>query len=310
MKPFFTLLALFLLPLSLHAATDSMTPEELAAYSNRIAEAAAILKSIKPVTGKVNLPGGKAEVAVPAGIAYLDPKDTAKVLEDLWGNPKGAAEGTLGMLFPTNVSLFDSESWAIIMSYEEDGHVKDDDAAKIDYADLLKKMQGEVKQNNEARRKAGYSEVTLVGWAEQPRYDQAAHKMYWAKQLRFEGSDEDTLNYNIRVLGRRGVLVLNAVASMNQLGLIRDVTPSVLAATAFKPGETYADFDAKKDKLAPYGVAALVAGGVAVAAKAGIFKFLIAGIIAMKKFIIIGLIAVGGVIAAILGKKKNNTPSA
>jgi hypothetical protein len=39
------------------------------------------------------------------------------------------------------------------------------------------------------------------------------------------GSEGDhTLNYNIRILGRRGVLVLNAVSGMKQLDAIRAQT--------------------------------------------------------------------------------------
>ena len=66
---------------------------------------------------------------------------------------------------------------------------------------------------NEEREKQGFERVTLIGWAEPPSYDAAAHKLYWAKELAFADNPDHTLNYNIRVLGRRGVLVLNAYAS-------------------------------------------------------------------------------------------------
>jgi uncharacterized membrane-anchored protein len=61
----------------------------------------------------------------------------------------------------------------------------------------------------------------------------------------------------------------------------------------FKEGSRYADFDPKVDKVAKYGIAALVAGGVlAGAAKLGAFKLLWVGLLAAKKFIILGVIAV------------------
>ncbi len=44
------------------------------------------------------------------------------------------------------------------------------------------------------------------------------------------------------------------------------------------------------DKVATYGIAALVLGGIA--AKVGFFKLLWVGILALKKFIIIGVVAV------------------
>jgi uncharacterized membrane-anchored protein len=37
--------------------------------------------------------------------------------------------------------------------------------------------------------------------------------MYWAKEINFGGDSENTLNYNIRVLGRKGVLLLNFIAA-------------------------------------------------------------------------------------------------
>src|SRR5436305_542860 len=78
-----------------------------------------------------------------------------------------------------------SAAWAVVITYDEDGYVKDDDAAKIDYGDLLKKMQQGIRDENDERKRAGYPAVELVGWAEPPRYDSASHKLYWAKSLRF-----------------------------------------------------------------------------------------------------------------------------
>jgi uncharacterized membrane-anchored protein len=59
----------------------------------------------------------------------------------------------------------------------------------------------------------------------------------------------------------------------------------------FQDGHRYADFTEKTDKVATYGLAALVAGGVG--AKAGLFKGIWLGILAFKKFAIIGVIALG-----------------
>src|SRR4029450_9273352 len=117
------------------------------------------------------------------------------------------------------------------------------------------------------RSKMGYPETQLVGWATPPRYDKATHKMYWAKELKFADSEENTLNYNIRILGRYGVLVLNAVAGMRQFNQIETNTPDLVKMVEFNQGNRYADFNSDTDKVAAYGLAALVAGGLA--AKAG-----------------------------------------
>ena len=84
----------------------------------------------------------------------------------------------------------------------------DSDAAEIDYDDMLKDMQAGTADNNEARKQAGYDAVQLIGWAEKPHYDTATKKLYWAKELSFEGSAAHgtSFNYDVRVLGREGVL--------------------------------------------------------------------------------------------------------
>ena len=118
-------------------------------------------------------------------------------------------------------------------------------------------------------------------------------------------SAQHTLNYNIRVLGRRGVLVLNAVAGMDQLAMIRQQTPAILAATDFDAGNTYADFNSGTDKVAAYGLAALVAGGVA--AKTGVFAKLIALVIAGKKVILAGIAALALAARKLFSRDKSNT---
>jgi uncharacterized membrane-anchored protein len=181
----------------------------------------------------------------------------------------------------------------VTIDYSEDGYVKDGDASKINYDDLLVKMQKGIAENNQARQAHGYPAITLVGWAAPPHYDAATHKLYWAKQLKFGDEPKDTLNYSIRMLGRKGVLELNAVASIDQLAEIDQQTPQILGMVDFKEGSRYSDFDPKVDKVAKYGLATLVAGGaLAAAAKLGLLKGLWVFILAAKKFIIIGFIAV------------------
>jgi uncharacterized membrane-anchored protein len=81
-------------------------------------------------TGHVTVRGGLATLALPADFRYLDPQETDIVLR-AWGNPP--ANETLGMLVPAGVRVLAPEGWDVIISFSEDGYVKDDDAAKIDY---------------------------------------------------------------------------------------------------------------------------------------------------------------------------------
>ncbi|WP_017906717.1 DUF2167 domain-containing protein [Pseudomonas asplenii] len=257
------------------------------------------LATLKQQHGTITLPGGIAALQLNNEFYYLSPDDTERLLTEAWGNPPG--HKTLGMIIPTAVSPLADNGWGVIISYKNDGHISDDDAAKIDYAELLKQMQAEDEEDNKERRKQGYAGLQLLGWAEPPSYDQATHKMYWARELKADDADQTTLNYSIRVLGREGVLELNAVAAMADLQTIKQETPKILAFTNFTDGNRYADYDAKTDKLAPYGLAALVAGGIA--AKAGLFAKIGVALLAFKKFIILGLVAIAGFLGKLFKRK-------
>ena len=211
------------------------------------------------------------------------------------------------MIVPANLSPLSAEGWGVVITYQKDGHVKDDDAQKINYNDLLKDMQEGEKEDNDMRQKQGYPTLNLVGWAEPPSYDNQTHKLYWAKNIKFGTDPENTLNYNVRVLGREGVLVLNAVASMHQLADIKQQMQTVNNFSNFTAGNGYNDFNSSTDKVAEYGIAALIAGGVA--AKVGLFGKLLALLLAFKKIVLVAVAAVGGFIVNLFkGKKKAEAP--
>lgn len=272
-------------------------------HPKTLAEAEKLIKALKYQQGEISLEGGLAKLNVPSQFKYLNPDDTRIVLESLWGNPP--AKKSLGMLLPSDRSPLSPDRWGVVISYAGDGYVKDDDAGKIKYDELLKKMQSAVQDNNKKRTQQGYPAIQLVGWATPPRYDASTHKLYWAKELKFDGESANTLNYDIRILGRRGVLVLSAVAAIDQLGEIEGETPQILGMVNFTDGNRYADFDPKIDKVATYGIAALVAGGVA--AKLGLFKVLWVLVLAAKKFIVVGFLAVAAWFRRIFRKEKKTT---
>jgi uncharacterized membrane-anchored protein len=263
-----------------------------------------VAKNLKYQTGEITLSGGLAKLNVPKGFKFLGSDDTEKVLTELWHNPPSNEH--LGMLLPEDKTPLDEDCWAVTISYIDDGFVKDDDASKIDYTDLLKQMQKSAKKENSERIKEGYQPIELVGWAEPPRYDAQTHKLYWAKEIKFGNEPENTLNYNIRILGRRGVLLLNVIATMDQLKQVRERTPEILAIVNFNEGHRYTDFDSKTDKVATYGIAALVAGGVA--AKLGFFKLIWVFILAAKKFIIIAIVAIVAFVKRFFNRNKGTTP--
>ena len=182
------------------------------------------------------------------------------------------------------------EGWAVILTYVDEGHVDDSDAAEIDYDEMLKDMkEGTEGRERGAQARRAIRAVHLVGWAEKPHYDAATKKLYWAQELNFEGSPTHTLNYDVRVLGREGVLSMNAVASMNQLSQISDRHAAAHRRRRIQRGLPLRGIQREDRSGRGIRTAALIAGTVA--AKLGLFAKIGAFLLAFKKFIIIGVIA-------------------
>jgi len=291
MKHVASMLALIaLLFCQVAAAEQAELTDEEAQY---LAAAQQIWDSLDRQQGSVTLPNGVATLNIPDNFYYLGPKDTETVLVEVWGNPPGAGSDSQGMLFPADVTPFDENSWGVTIDYEQDGYVSDADADQIDYDELLSDMQASTREDSEQRVQQGYEPIQLVGWAAMPFYDQQSHKLHWAQELKFGDTELNTLNYNIRVLGRKGVLVLNFIAGMDQKALIDANIDTVLALAEFDQGSRYEDFDPDLDEVAAYGIGALVAGKVA--AKVGLFA---AALVFLKKFGVLILIGLG-----LLGRK-------
>lgn len=281
------LLALGLLALALTAAPAGAQQDPQA-----------IVDSLNYKSGEIPLGDNLARLTLTPAFRFLDAADTRKLLVDLWGNPPQVADGRMGAIVPAGVSPLTNASWALLISYEESGHVTDDDAAGIDYDDLLKEMQESIREESKERVKQGYDPYELVAWAAPPHYDSQAKKLYWAQQLKFGDAPADSLNYEVRVLGRTGVLDLNIIASMDQLPMLNQRISEILGTVAFNPGNRYEEFDASSDHVAEYGIAGLIAGGVL--AKAGFFKVLLVALAAGWKFVLAGLVIVGAVITKFL----------
>jgi uncharacterized membrane-anchored protein len=263
-------------------------------------EAAPAAPAFNYQTGNILLPNKVATLHLAGNYRYLDPAQTEQLLV-AWGNQPG--NDTQGAIVPTEVDPLDGAGWAVIVTYEEDGHIDDSDAKDIDYDDMLKDMKEGTEDNNKARKDAGTTPCTSVGWADKPHYDSAAKKLYWAKELKFEGLTANTLNYDVRVLGPRR----RAVDERRRVDRPAHADPSdmkpLIEVAEFNEGYRYAEFNSKTDKLAEYGLGALIAGGVA--AKLGLFAKLGALLLAFKKVILVGLVAIGSFFAKLFGKKKD-----
>lgn len=264
-------------------------------------------------TGVVDLPQAKARLNLGSDYYYLDAAASRRVLVEGWGNPPEAANGVLGMIFPARFKPLDGPSWGAVISYDDVGYVADKDARDTDYDKLLDDLRkGEADENAE-REKAGYPTLHLVGWAERPSYDATRHVVVWARELKAGNASVDTLNYDIRLLGRQGVLSLNVVSSINDLPEVRAAADRIAGQAGFTSGQAYADFRKGQDKMAEFGVAGLIAAGVGAAAakKLGLLAILV---LFLKKGAVLLVAAFGGVAAwfrkTFLGQKDVGVKSA
>ncbi|MCB0525377.1 MAG: DUF2167 domain-containing protein [Saprospiraceae bacterium] len=221
-------------------------------------------------SGDVNIGDDLATMHLPTGWRYLPVEASKWVLMEAWGNPGGE---TLGMLFPDNVSPIDEDAWAFNLNFEDIGYVKDDDADDFDYDDILAQMQKDAKEESKRRQDMGYETVDIVGWASPPFYDKQKKALHWAREIKFGENEETTLNYDVRILGRKGVLSMNAIGSMAQVEMVKNQIPTIISSLEYNKGKRYADFDSNIDEIAAWSIGGLVAGKVL--AKAGFFAVIL-----------------------------------
>lgn len=274
------------------AAPRPTTPAELEAMLRRVAA------QLTPQTGDIRIPSANAVLHLGEDYYFLPAAQARLVLVDAWGNPQSAAANVLGIVFPAG-KTFTDDTWGAVITFERSGYVTDDDAEAIDYQELLAQIQESEPEINAQRTAQGYPAQHLVGWAQPPVYDRANHSVVWAQNVRIDGDPEHTLNYDIRMLGRHGVLSLNMITLMSKLPETRQAAERFARAAEFESGARYADFQ-NGDRVAEYGVAGLVATGVGAAAakKAGLLAGLL---LILKKF---GVLIIAGIAAAWAGLRR------
>lgn len=229
-----------------------------------------------------------AKLDLPKSYAFADAKDTKRLLEQA-GNPCDGSE--VGLVTPAS----DDEKWFIVFEWHDVGYVKDDDKDKIDADKILAGIREGTEQANETRRKNGASTISVVGWDEPPHYDSATHNLVWA--IRGRSSDgHEVVNYDVRLLGREGYTSATLVTDPGTLASLKPRLAGILGGFHYQQGKRYAEW-LPGDKVAKYGLAALVAGGAGVAAaKLGLFAVLGKFLAKAWKLVAVAFVALGGAI--------------
>jgi len=247
---------------------------------------------------------GQAMLRLPAGHLFV-PQPQAGALLNAMGNP-GKDPRLQGVIFPAG-----DGGWFMTVRYEASGYVKDDDAKEWNADDLLKSYRDGTEASNEERVKLGVPAIEIIGWAEKPAYDATAHRLVWAMSSHDKGAPADApqgVNYNTYALGREGYFSLNLVTGLAELPQHKGAAHKLLEALEYKQGKRYADFDAKTDHVAEYGLAALVVG--VAAKKLGFIALALAFFAKFAKVIVLGVAVLGAAFVKLFGRRKRAASSA
>ena len=243
------------------------------------------------VSGPASVPlRDQAKIDVPDGYAFVPVKE-GKALMEVMGN--SVDERFLGLIFP----LAEEAQWFVTLDYEDSGYVKDDDAKEWDADELLQSLKDGTEAGNERREAAGFPPLKVTRWVEKPAYDATTHRLVWSAEakLRDEADPDPSINVNTYLLGREGYISLNLITSASSVEADKPAAKQLLKAVAFNEGKRYSDFDPGSDRVAEYGLAALV-GGIA-AKKLGLLAAAAAFFAKFAKLIFVGVAAFGAGIA-------------
>jgi uncharacterized membrane-anchored protein len=239
--------------------------------------------------------GSIAEIQIPEGYQFTGAEGTKKLMEML-GNTVDGSE--LGFLAPTN------SNWFVLFEFDDSGYVKDDDQDKLDADAILDSIRRGTELANKQRKKMGIPPVTVVGWEQAPKYNPETHNLEWC--IRGESEGEPVVNYNTRVLGRKGVMRVTVVGDPEEVKIALPDFKQLMAGYHFVSGQTYAEYK-PGDKVAKYGLAALVVGGAAAgAAKLGLFASLAVFLKKGWKLVVVAVVAVAAMFKKLFGRLLGN----
>jgi uncharacterized membrane-anchored protein len=239
---------------------------------------------------------GQATLKLPAGMSYI-PQPAAGKLMEAMGNSND--ERLQGLLHAAE------DGWLVVARDEASGYIKEDDARKWDVDELFKNLKDGTEENNKHRKEMGIPALHVVGWVQPPAYDTTAHRLVWSLAARSEGSPDgaQSVNYNTYSLGREGYITLNLITARSRIEQDKPAAHTLLAALQFDAGKRYEDFSSSTDKVAEYGLAALVAG--VAAKKLGLFAVAAAFFVKFAKMLVLaGAGAVAG-LAKLLRRDKS-----
>lgn len=261
-------------------------------------EAAWLAAKKVAVTGPADVPlAGEAHLKLPAGEAFIPAAEANRLMQAM-GN--GAGPGRVGLILGRGKD----SGWMVDVGWTREGYVKDGDAKDWKADEMLQSLKEGTDASNPGRLARGIPAIDVVGWVQPPTYDAAAHRLVWSLSLKERGAaagQPQTINYNTYALGREGYFSLDLITGADTIAADKHVATELLANLDYVPGKKYQDFNGSTDKVAAYGLAALV--GVVAAKKVGLIAMM--GLFFLKawKLLLVAFAAVGAGVKRFFGRR-------
>jgi uncharacterized membrane-anchored protein len=277
------------------ARAQAPTAADSAERKARHAKFASIEWLTGPSKGRL---GDIGEIEVPKGCRLTQERGATTFLELSQNIPDG---DEVGLLLCDDASD-DDRQWFVIYTYDESGYVKDDEKGHLNADTILKSLREGTDEGNLERKKRGWATMHIDAWVRPPYYDEKTHNLTWS----FKGGDSDggtVVNESVRLLGRGGVLHADLVLNPAQVDSVVPDFDKVMLSTTFVAGSRYSEWKSG-DKVAAYGLTALIAGGAgAVAMKSGLFAKLGAALVGLWKLIAAAFLALSTRIKSLFKRK-------
>lgn len=183
---------------------------------------------------QIKLGDNLATMNLPNKYVFVKPEAAKQFLKEQGSSP----EGVLGMLAPDD----ENSHWAVICRFDDCGYVTDDDAGKLNADEILNNYKEGTKEQNEERKEQNIPPIYVGGWTEKPRYQKDKHQVIWAIEVKDEdgaSAPVKGVNYNTRILGRKGVLSMNLVTAPDKLESDKKNVLALLDQTNFVKGQNY-----------------------------------------------------------------------
>jgi uncharacterized membrane-anchored protein len=241
----------------------------------------------------------EAKLHLPSGMVFIPLKE-ASALMQAWGN--GVDSQFIGLV----TSREENSNWVVTVDFNDEGFVADDEAKDWNADDMLQSIKDGTEEQNKERADQGIPALDVTGWIEKPGYDTSTHRLVWSMNAVERGAAVGTpsvVNYNTYALGREGYFKLDLLTDSQHVSTDKNAAKKLIGSLEYNSGKTYTDYKSSTDKLAAYGIAALV-GGVA-AKKLGLIALAAAFGAKFIKLIAVGAVVAGSAIVKLFRGKRS-----